>query len=52
MERIQRYMNMIADMLQTKHKRQIAGGILLSASLFFGGLAITAMSIKTEEQNE
>ena len=36
----------IDDMLATKRKRQIVGGVLLSASLFLGGLAITALSIK------
>lgn len=36
----------IDDMLATRRKRQIVGGVLLSASLFLGGLAITALSIK------
>lgn len=37
---------MIDEMLDTKRKRHIIGGALLSASLFLGGLAITALSIK------
>ena len=36
-------------MLDTKRKRHIAGGILLSASLLFGGLALTIMTIRNEE---
>ena len=36
----------IDEMLDTKRKRHIIGGTLLSASLFLGGLAITALSIK------
>lgn len=36
----------IDGMLDTKRKRQIVGGALLSASLFLGGLAITTLSIK------
>ena len=32
--------------LDTKRKRHIVGGILLSASFLFGGLAVTAMTIK------
>ncbi len=36
-------------MLDTKRKRHIAGGILLSVSLLFGGLALTVMTIKNEE---
>ena len=35
--------------LDTQRKRHIIGGVLLSASLFFGGLALTAMTIKPEE---
>ena len=38
----------------TKRKRHMVGGILMSVSLFFGGLAFTFMSIKGEdnEQND
>lgn len=36
-------------MLDTTRKRHIIGGILISASLLFGGLAVTVMTIKTEE---
>ena len=35
--------------LNTKRKRHITGGILLSVSLLFGGLAFTVMTIKNEE---
>lgn len=34
--------------LNTKRKRHIVGGFLLSMSFLFGGLAITVMTIKTE----
>lgn len=34
------------SMLDTKRKRHIVGGILLSASALFGGLAITVLTIK------
>lgn len=33
----------------SKRRRHIAGGILLSVSLLFGGLALTMMTIKMEE---
>ena len=38
----------------TKRKRHVVGGVLMSVSLFFGGLAFTLMSIKGEdnEQND
>lgn len=35
--------------LDTKRKQHIAGGILLSVSLLFGGLAFTTMTLKFEE---
>jgi hypothetical protein len=37
-------------MLDTKRKRHITGGILLSASLLFGGLSMTAFTIKSEAE--
>lgn len=40
---------MLDHTLNTKKKRHIAGGILMSISLFFGGLAMTVMTLKTEE---
>lgn len=33
----------------SKQRRHIAGGILLSVSLLFGGIALTIMTIKPEE---
>ena len=38
----------------TKRKRHVVGGILMSVSLFFGGMAFTMLSIKGEddEQND
>ena len=36
----------IGMILDTKRKRHIVGGILLSAAFLFGGLAVTAMTIK------
>ena len=40
---------MLDHALNTKKKRHIAGGILMSISLLFGGLAVTVMTLKTEE---
>lgn len=36
------------SMLDTKRKRHIVGGILLSASALFGGLAVTVFTIKND----
>ena len=38
--------------MNTKRKRHIAGGILLSLSLLFGGLAVTVITIKKENEDE
>lgn len=37
--------------LNTRNRRHLTGGILLSVSLLFGGLAFTVMTIKNEENN-
>ena len=37
------------NILDTKKKRHTVGGILMSVSLFFGGLAVTVVTIKKEE---
>ena len=38
--------------LDSKRKRHIVGGILLSVSLLFGGLALTTMTLKPEVKEE
>lgn len=52
MERFDRVLEMIDYSLNTKRKRHLAGGILLSISLLFGGLAVTVLSLKTEEKEK
>jgi hypothetical protein len=42
---------MLDQALDTKRKRHMAGGILMSISLLFGGLAITIMTTKSEEES-
>ena len=38
-------------LLNNKRKRHIMGGILMSTSLLFAGLALTIISLKQEENN-
>ena len=52
MERVKRLVKTLEHLLSTKEKRHILGGILLSASVFFGGLALTVMSAKIEEKED
>jgi hypothetical protein len=46
MKRAKEITHTIDEMLDTKRKRHIIGGILLGTSLFFGVLAFTTMTIK------
>lgn len=50
MERLEELLSMIDYSLDTKRKRHIVGGTLLSVAMLFGGLAFTVMSLKTEER--
>ena len=43
---------MIEQVLDTKQKRHIVGGVLMSVSLLFGGLALTVMTLKMEEKED
>ena len=51
MERLERILAMLDRTLSSRKKRHIAGGILLSVSLLFGGLPFTVMTL-TQDENE
>lgn len=51
MDRIDMTVSVLDNILNSQRKRHIAGGILLSVSLLFGGLAFTALSIGTEDED-
>ena len=46
---IENLMSTLDFVLDTSRKRHIMGGVLLSLSMLFGGLAITVMTIKKEK---
>lgn len=52
LDRLEGFLSMLDYALNTKKKRHIAGGILMSVSLLFGGLALTVMTIRTEDNND
>lgn len=52
MNRIEHILEMLDASLNTKKKRHIAGGILMSIAALFGGLAFTVMTLKTEVNYE
>lgn len=51
MYKLEEILSMLDHALNTKKKRHIAGGVLMSISLLFGGLAFTVMTLKTEEND-
>lgn len=50
MDRLEGFLSMLDYSLNTRKKRHIAGGILMSISLLFGGLAFTVITLKSEEE--
>lgn len=52
MENFEALVAMLDFTLDSRRKRHIVGGILLSVSFLFGGLALTAMTLKEEEKAE
>ena len=51
MDRLEMIISVLDHALNTRHKRHLVGGILLSVSLLFGGLAATILTLKEEEEN-
>lgn len=51
MDRLERILSMLDHSLNTKKKRHIAGGVLMSVAFLFDGLAITVVTLKQEEHN-
>ena len=52
MDRLENLLSILDTTLNTGRKRHITGGILLSVSLLFGGLAFTVITIKNEENED
>lgn len=52
MYRLEEILSMLDLSLNTRKKRHIVGGVLMSISLLFGGLAFTVMTLKTEEEED
>lgn len=52
MHKLEAIVSMLDRSFGTKRKRHIAGGILASMSLLCGALAVTILTLKTEDANE
>lgn len=50
MDRLEALLSMLDHSLNTKKKRHLAGGVLMSISMLFGGLAVTVITLKAEEK--
>ena len=52
MNRLEGVMTTLDYLLSNKRKRHILGGILMSTSLLFAGLAFTVITLKKEEYDD
>ena len=52
MDGIEEILSVLEESLNTRKKKHIVGGILMSVSLLFGGLAITIITIKMEDDED
>lgn len=50
MDRLETFIEIFDGILDTKRKRHIIGGVLMSVSLFFGGLSVTIITINKEDR--
>ena len=50
MDRVEEILSVLNYTLNTRAKRHIVGGVLVSISLLFGGLAVTIITLKVEEE--
>ena len=52
MEGLEGVIYMLDEVLDTQRKRHIIGGILVSISMLFGGLAFTVITLKNEDEKK
>lgn len=51
LDRLEGILSVLDHALNTKKKRHIAGGVLMSVSLLFGGLALTILTVKIDDDS-
>lgn len=49
--RLEDILIVVDTLLDTKRKRHVVGGVLISISFLFGGLALTVFTIKEDERS-
>lgn len=50
MDRFEEILSVLDYALNTRKKRHLVGGVLVSISLLFGGLAVTIITLKMEDE--
>lgn len=51
MDTFEDILSMIDYALNTKRKRQLVGGVLMSVALLFGGLSFTVILLKEDDED-
>ena len=51
-DKLDYFLSMIDSILDTRRKRHLFGGLLMSMSLLFGGMSVTVMTVKDEKKYE
>lgn len=52
MDRLEYFISVLEYTLQNPNKKHLVGGILVSMSMLFAGLAITAITISNDDDSE
>lgn len=52
MDRLESILSILDLSFGIKRKKHIVGGILMSATMLFGGLALTVLTLKMEEDDD
>ena len=47
---LETFLSMVESLIDTSRKRHITGGVLISLSALFAGLAVTILTSKNEEK--
>ena len=50
MDILDKVLDSLDSILNSQRKKHIIGGLLLSTSMLFGGLAVTVITIKSEDE--
>lgn len=52
MNRLDSNLSILDQSLRNRKRRHLVGGVLISVSLFFGGLAVTVLTLRQDVEKE